>query len=102
MPAIHVADTNMLVLKKPCGPNTSPYASNANPSGPNTKRCEPNTSPDAIQWNMVRVGYARVGFVLGMSLSCCLCQFHLRWVVKANTFSGGIIMGFILLLLHNA
>ena len=45
-----------------------------------------------IQWNMVRVGngYVRVGFALGMSISCRSCQFHSRLVATANAFSGGI------------
>ena len=38
---------------------------------------------------MVRVGYARVGFALGMYISCCLCQFHSHWVANANAISGG-------------
>ena len=42
------------------------------------------------QWNMVNVGYARVGFALGMYISCYLCQFHLRWVPNANPVFGGI------------
>ena len=39
---------------------------------------------------MVHVGYARVGFVLGMYISCCLGQFHLRWVPNVKPFFGGI------------
>ena len=38
--------------------------------------CEPNASPNAGQWNIVRVGYARIGVALGMSISYSLCQFH--------------------------
>ena len=39
---------------------------------------------------MVRVGYARVGFALGMYISCCLCQFHSHWVPNGNLVFGGI------------
>ena len=39
---------------------------------------------------MVCVGYARVGFALGMYISCCLCPFHLRWVPNANPVFDGI------------
>ena len=46
--------------------------------------------PNASQWNMVRIVYARVGFALGMYISSCLCRFHSRWVPKANPFLGGI------------
>ena len=45
-------DTNMLLSKNPCGPNTGP--------------CRPNAS----QWNIVRVGYARVGFALFILFFC--------------------------------
>ena len=50
----------------------------------------PNASPNTNQWNIVRVGYARVGFVLAMQISCCLCQFHSRCVGNENTISSGI------------
>ena len=46
----------------------------------------PNASPNASQWNMVCVAYARVGFALGIYILCCLCQFHARWVLNANPF----------------
>ena len=46
----------MLVSKNPRAPNANPRA--------------PNTS----QWNIVGVGYARVGFVVAMYISCCLCM----------------------------
>ena len=72
-----VAYTNMLVSKKPCRPNATPQASEQCPVHVNNARCEP-LMPNANQWNIVRVGYTRVGFVLGMYISCCLCQFNLR------------------------
>ena len=50
-------------------PTRTPCAPNANPLGLNTKPGGPNTS----QWNIVRVGYARVGFALFVS-------FFSRWV----------------------
>ena len=50
----------------------------------------PNVSPNASQWNIVCVGYAQVGFALGMYISCCLCQFHLLWVANAIAFLCGI------------
>ena len=56
---------------------------NAKLGRPNTKPCGHNAKsggPNASQWNMVHVGYARFGFALGMYISCCLCLFHLRWV----------------------
>ena len=56
---------------------------NANPIGP-------NTNPNASLWNMVCIGYERVGFRLGMSISCCLSHFRLHWVAKASVVSGGI------------
>ena len=34
------------------------------------------------RWNIVRFRYARVQFVLGMSISCCLSQFCLRFLVE--------------------
>ena len=39
---------------------------------------------------MVRVGYTRVGFALGMYISCCWCQFHSCWVANVNAISSGI------------
>ena len=54
------------------------------------KLCGLNTSPIVSQWNKVHVEYARVGFVFGMPISCCLCQFHLCWVANSDAFSGGI------------
>ena len=43
----------MSVSKKHCGPNARPGVANTRPCGPN-----------ASQWNIVCVGYARVGFAL--------------------------------------
>ena len=56
-----VADTNMLVSKKPGGPNMKPRRPIAKPHGPN----------------------ARIWFALAMYISCCL-------VANANVVSGGI------------
>ena len=42
---------------------------------------------------MVRVGYARVGLALGLYISYCLCQFHLRCITNANQVLGLIFMG---------
>ena len=39
---------------------------------------------------MVRVGYARVGFALGIYISCWLFPVPSHWVAKANAISGGI------------
>ena len=64
----------MLVSKKPHGPNV------------NFRR--PNASSNVSQWNIVLVGYARVGFALGMLISCGLSCFCLHWV--PNAISGGV------------
>ena len=61
-----VTYTNMLVSKKACVPNATPYLPNAIPSLPNATPYLPNATPNANQWNKVCVGYARVGFALGM------------------------------------
>ena len=45
----------------------------------------PNVSPNMSQ-NIVHVGYVRVGFALGMYISCCLCQFHSCWLANTTTF----------------
>ena len=75
----HIADTNMLVSKKPGGPNAKPGRPNAKPGGPN-----------AIQ------------FVLGMQGFdlCWPCTFHVVFVpfsmlgmqklLNANVVSGGL------------
>ena len=73
----------MLVSKKPRGPNPEPDGPNAKPHGP-------NASPNTSQWNIVRVGYVRVGFMLAMYISGCLCLFRSRWVANANSISSGI------------
>ena len=39
---------------------------------------------------MVPVGYVRVGFTLGMSISCCFFPFFARVVTQRNVVSGGI------------
>ena len=36
------------------------------------------------------LGPQRKIFALGMYISCCLCQFHLRWALNANSFFSGI------------
>ena len=70
---------NFLVSKKACRPNTTPQLK---PIMPNVSQLcsmrayNAKRKPNARQWNMVRVGYARVWFALGMHISCCLCQFH--------------------------
>ena len=50
----------------------------------------PNASPNVSRCNMVCVGRIRVGFTLGMLISCCLSLFCLYWVPNVNTVSGGI------------
>ena len=65
--------SNMLVSKKPRGPNPKPHG--------------PNTSPNTIQCNILCVWYARVWFALAMYILNCLCQFRLRWVPDANPAS---------------
>ena len=55
MRAIYVADTNMLVFKKPHGPN-------ANFNGPNANPYRPNTTPNASRHGRFR---ARVGASVG-------------------------------------
>ena len=37
----------------------------------------PTSTPDASQWNI---------FMLGIYISCCLCQFHLRQAPFASSF----------------
>ena len=49
-----------------------------------------NASPNASQWNMVMLGNIRVGFVLGMSMSCCLSPFPPALLPNVNAVSGGI------------
>ena len=71
-----IADTNMLVSKNPGGPNMKPRRPIAKPYGPNARA---NTR----QWNIFRVGYARVWFALAMYISCFL-------VANANVVSGRI------------
>ena len=46
-------------------------------------------APNAGQWNIVRIGYARFGFALGMLIPCCLSCFCSHWVLNANAVSGG-------------
>ena len=47
--------------------------------GPNMK----TGGPIASRWNIVHIGYARVGFAL-------FVYFFLPWLFNANAFSGGI------------
>ena len=56
----------------------------------------PNASPKVSQWNIVCVGNARVGFTLGMYISCCLCvgyptqtQFLVEYGLYFSFFFGG-------------
>ena len=49
-----------------------------------------SASPNASRWNIVRIGYFRVGIKLDMSISCCLSAVSLRWVAKANAVTDGI------------
>ena len=79
-------DANMLVSKKPHIPNTSPNQPNASPNQPNMSP----TSPNVSHWNMVHIGYARVGFTLGKWVSGCLSPFCSCWVPNANAVSSGI------------
>ena len=81
--AFRLAYTNMLVSKKPRRPNANPPQKQRKPNGP---YLNPNTS----RWNMVHVEHARVGFALGMSISCCLSHYRLRKVANANVVSAGI------------
>ena len=64
----------MLVSKNPCGPNATPQR----------EPIMPNASPNMNQWNMVGVGYVRVGFAWGMYISCCLFPVPSCWEVNAN------------------
>ena len=41
-------------------------------------------------WNMVALGNIHVGLTFGVSISCCLSNFHLRWVPDTKMVSGGI------------
>ena len=50
----------------------------------------PNSSPNASQWNMVRIGDVRVGFALGIYISRCLCRFCSHCVRNAKVLSDGI------------
>ena len=65
--AIHVADANMLVTEKPCGPNATPQREtimpNANLNNAQREPIMPNLSPNGI---MVRVGH--VHFMLFVSI----------------------------------
>ena len=45
--------------KKPHGPDMTYHA-------PNVNHCTPKATTNAGQWNIVRTGYARVGFTLAM------------------------------------
>ena len=84
-PVICVADTNMLVSEKPHGPNPN------HPLRPKAKPPRPNASPPLLPVGIyVALGPLAFGPVLVMYISCCLCQFHSRWVANGNTISGGI------------
>ena len=67
--AIRVADTNMFVSKKPCGPNAKAYG--------------PNASPNMSQWNMV-------SHWVGESWVCIGHVDFMLFVLISFTFSGGI------------
>ena len=47
----------------------------------------PNTSPSTIQWNMVRVGHARVGFGL---VANAKAFFDVIWMLYSVTRSDGM------------
>ena len=81
--------TTISSIKPPLKPI---FDQNANPFalGPHAPNANPNQSPNASQWNIVCVGYARVGLALSMSISCCLSCFFSPWVPNANTVSSGI------------
>ena len=56
-------------------------------------QCEPPQTqhgPNGSRWNIGRLGPFALVLALTMYISCCLCQFHSRWVAKASAFSGGI------------
>ena len=57
-----IANTNM------------PHRPNASVSQPNASANNPNVS----RLDICRGRYPRVGFAMGMYISCCLCQFCLR------------------------
>ena len=38
----------------------------------------------------VTLGLLALGLALGMYISCCLCEFRLRWIAKANAAFSGI------------
>ena len=48
--------------------------------------------PNMNQGNTVCVGYARVGFALGMKISYCSFYFCLHWVANTNAVSDGILV----------
>ena len=44
----------------------------------------PMQNPNVSQWNIGCVGLQRNIFALGMYISCCLCQLHLRCAANEN------------------
>ena len=51
----HIAYTNMLASKKP--------------QRPNANHCRSNVSPHLSWWNIIRIGYTRASFALGILIS---------------------------------
>ena len=66
MQDFRVADTNMLVFKKPCGPNAKHHRPNAKHFGPNVNPYGPNATPNASRWNMGTLGPLALGLTLAM------------------------------------
>ena len=83
MPDFHVADTNMLVFKKP-------RRSNVTHNQPNMCHNKPNANPNASRWNIVCIGHVCIGITLGMLISCYLSHLRLRWTANMIEVSGGI------------
>ena len=52
----------MLVSKKPGVPNRNTNHPNTNTNQSNASANQPNARQNASQWNIVHVGYARVGY----------------------------------------
>ena len=50
----------------------------------------PNVSPNAIRWNIVRVGHIYIRFAFAMSFSCCLSPFLFTLGIQRNADSGVI------------
>ena len=59
---------------------TDPMQTPTNPTQTKTNQCEFNSKqPNVNRWNMIKLGNFRIGFTLGMSISCCFSTFRLSW-----------------------